>query len=247
VRIADGKQTLQVVRRGHPPVFLLTLPAWRLGVKNGSPGPIMLEGWTGDSRWVLFAVDPYSSASIVADGIQLEAVATGAGGRVRVAYGLGYPDYRTWCGGRLVVTAGFDRIATHNKRLLVTGPPGWRPRPLLPARGRAFGSVACAPDGRSLVVQSQPESDDADFFATRWQLWRVGLDGRATRLTTPPPGYADESPRIASDGTVYFVRSKKGRGRLYALRHGRLVGPLLSLGYQLGYYGHQDWRFTITR
>lgn len=137
----------------------------------------MLEGWTGDSRWVLFAIDQYGS--LVADGIRLEAVAVGAG-------------------------------------------------------------------GRSVVVQSQPESDDARFFHTHWALWRVGLDGRATRLTRPPPGYADESPRLSADGTIYFVRSRHGRGKLFALRGRRLVGPLLSLGYRLGYYGHQDWGYTVT-
>jgi len=247
VRIAHGNQTLQVVRNGHPPVFLLTLPAWSLGAKNGSPGPIMLVGWTGDSQWVLFAIDPYNSASLVADGIRLEAVALGAGGRVHVAATLDYPDYRAWCGGRLVIVAGYDRIATHNKRLIVTGPPGWRVRPLIRAPGRAFGSVACAPDGRSVVVQSQRDSANGSFFATRWQLWRVGFDGRATRLTHPPAGYADESPRISSDGTIYFVRSKEGRGKLFALRGGKLVGPLLSLGYSLGYYGANAWPYTVTR
>jgi len=37
--------------------------------------------------------------------------------------------------------------------------------------------------------------------------------------------------------TVLLVRSRKGVGKLYALRRGKLVGPLLSLGY----YGHQTW------
>jgi hypothetical protein len=92
-------------------------------------------------------------------------------------------------------------------------------------------------------VQSQRESDNASFFATRWALWRVGLDGtRRRRLTSPPTGDADESPRFAADHrTLLFVRSRKGVGRLYALRNRRVVGPLLSLGYSLGYYGHQAW------
>src|SRR5439155_1760149 len=83
-----------------------------------------------------------------------------------------YPDYLAWCGERLVFTAGLDRVATHNKRLLVAGPPAWRPRPLWAAPTRAFGSLACAPDGRAVAVLSQPASDNASFFATRWQLWR---------------------------------------------------------------------------
>jgi len=48
-------------------------------------------------------------------------------------------------------------------------------------------------------------------------------------------------------GVVYFVRSSHGNGKLYALQGGRLVGPLLSLGYSLGFYGHQAWPYTVTR
>src|SRR5262249_36418663 len=135
---------------------------------------------------------------------------------------------------------------TNTKRLLVASPPDWRARPLVDAPGRAWGSVACAADGRSVVVQSQRQSTDADFFATRWALSRVGLDGRQTRLTSPPAGYADESPPLSRDGrTLYFVRSHDGNGRLYALRGGRAFGPLLSLGHQLGYYGHRDWPYAV--
>jgi hypothetical protein len=145
-----------------------------------------------------------------------------------------------------VFTGGRDRIATNTKRLLVASPPDWLPRPLVSARGRAWGSIACAPDGRSVVVQSQRKSVDANFFATRWALWRVGLDGTRTRLTSPPAGSADESPRFSPDRrTLYFVRSKGGRGSLYALRGGRVIGPLLPLGYQLGFYGHRDWPYAV--
>jgi hypothetical protein len=113
------------------------------------------------------------------------------------------------------------------------------------APGRAFGSMACAPNGTSIVVQSQAASSNASFFATHWALWRVGLDGSTTQLTHPPAHHADESPELAG-GVLYFVRSTKGNGKLYALQDGKLVGPLLSLGYSLGYYGHQDWRYTVT-
>jgi hypothetical protein len=155
-------------------------------------------------------------------------------------------DYLRWCGGRLVFTAGGDRIATHNKRLLADTPPAWRPHALVHTPGRAWGSLACARHGRSLVVQSQPERNNAYFFATRWSLWRVDFDGSRRRLTSPPRGYADESPRISRDGTtILFVRSRRGVGKLYAVRHGKFLGPLLSLGYSLGYYGHQDWWQTM--
>ena len=116
--------------------------------------------------------------------------------------------------GRWLYTAGFDRIATHDKRLLIARPPAWKPRLLWNAPDRAFGSIACAPDGRSVAVQSQRSSDNGRFFATRWQLWRVGLDGSRSLLDRPSPGFADESP--------LWTR----------------------LGYSLGYYGHHDWQLA---
>jgi len=216
-------------------------------VPAGTPGPLELVGWSRDGDWLLFYIDPMGSASLAADGLELRVVRV-AGGKAHAVTGLlAYADYRAWCGNRLVLTAGGDRIATTNKRLVVTGSPSWTVRPIVHAPSRAWGSLACAPDGSYVVVQSQRASGEAYFFATHWALWRVGLDGRKRRLTSPPTGYADESPRFSYDGrTILFVRSRKGVGRLYALRDGKLTGPLLSLGYQLGYYGHQDWWATMS-
>lgn len=219
-------------------------------IPAGSPGPIELKGISPDRRWILYAIDPMGSASLAADGLTLQAVST-TGGRSRtVASGLLYSDYRAWCDFRtLVITAGGDRIATNNKRLVVTGPPTWRPHLLVHMPTHAFGSVVCAPDGESVVVQSQPQSADGSFFHTRWHLQRIWFyDGAQKTLTHPPLGYADESPHFSPDErTIYFVRSKRGIGELYALRAGKLVGPLLSLGYSMGYYGANAWPYTVRR
>lgn len=155
---------------------------------------------------------------------------------------LAYSDYMTWCGNRLVFTGGGNRLATTNKRLLVASPPAWRARPLLRTPTRAWGSMACAPDGRSLVAQSQPTSNNYNFFATKWELWRVGMNGSQRRLTSPPPRSADESPRFSRNGrSIFFIRSRHGVGSLFTLQGRRLSGPLLRLGYNLGYYGHRSW------
>jgi hypothetical protein len=239
VRIAGEKQVIQVDGRG-----VLSFPRWRPFAKNGSPGPLMLFGWSGDSRWVFFAVDPMGSQSIIADGVKLQAVSVD--GAVRdIAPALANDDYRAWCGGRLVLTAGVDRIATHNKRLVIASPPQWKTQRLVRDPRRAFGSLACMPDGRSVVAQSQPASSDANFFHTHWSLWRVAFDGTQRRLTSPPPGYADESPHF-SGNTLFFVRSRRGVGRVYALRDGKLLGPFATL-YGLGYYGHHDWEYSVRR
>jgi WD40-like Beta Propeller Repeat len=214
----------------------------------GEPGPLGLVTWSPDGRWLFFYVDPMGSASIAADGLELRALRVADGHVATVATMLMYPDYLTWCGASLVLTGGGDRIATHHKRLLVARAPDWRPKLLWAAPKRAFGSLACAPDGRSVAVLSQADSDNGYFFATRWELWRVGLDGSHALLDQPPAGFADESPRFAPDGrSLLFVRERHGVGSLMLWRAGRLFGPIASLGYSLGYYGHHDWELSWRR
>jgi len=136
------------------------------------------------------------------------------------------------------MTAGGDRIAAHHKWLIVTGPPTWRAHVLLRDPKRAFGALACAGDN-AVVVQATRDLgiNYSKVMFPRWALWRVGFDGSARVLDTPPPGSSDDSPRVSRDGAVVFVRSHKLRGTLYAL--GR--GPLVGVGSDAGYYGHHPW------
>ncbi len=224
--VLDGRVVL-TVRESYA-----TVPA-------GVPGPIELFGVSPGRTWVLYAIDPQGSASLAADGLTLEAVPA-AGGKPRtVEFGLADASYRAWCGGRLVATAGGDRITTHAKQLVVTGPPAWRATPLARTSGRAWGSLACVPGSRAVVVQSQRAGADP-----HWALWHVGLDGSQQRLTSLPAGSADDSPRFAG-GILYFVRSHAGAGSLYALRDGELLGPLVSLGPDLGAFGNDDWPYSV--
>lgn len=245
-----AKQTIWISDRQSGrarPVFSETEYYTSIG-PGDTPGPIKLLGWSGDDRWLFFTIDPGGSGSIAADGLALRVVSAAGGAVHRLGTMLPYSDYLAWCGGRLVFTGGGDRVATHGKRLLVAGPPRWRPRPLTNEPGRSFGSLACASNGDSLAVLSQRSSADPRFFATRWQLWRIGLDGSRELLDRPPAGWADESPRWSSDGrSLLFVRERKGFGRLMLWRSGRVIGPIASIGYSLGFYGHHDWPFTWQR
>jgi hypothetical protein len=228
-------------RTGATRTIYRVLESYR-SIPAGAPGPIMLFRWSGDGRWLFFAIDPQGSASLAADGLPLQVISTKGGRPHRLGMTLAYSDYLTWCSGRLVFTGGGDRLATTNKRLLVASPPAWRARPLLETPNRAWGSLACAPNSRSLVAQSQPRSEDYNFSATKWELWRVGMNGSRRRLTSPPPHSADESPRFSRDGrSIFFVRSRRGLGSLFTLRGERLSGPLLRIGYSFGYYGHRCW------
>jgi hypothetical protein len=211
-------------------------------IPGGVPGPIVLEGAVDSGRWILFAIDPMNSQSLAADGLTLRAVSTRGGPPKTVTAGLLNEDYRTWCGGRLVAVAGFDRIANHNKWLITARPPDWRPHVLLKSPHLAFGSLACGADGRSVVVQSAA-AGGVNMARVRpgWSLWRVGFDGSRAQLTSPPRGGSDESPQLVGS-TIYFVRS----GRLYASRGRALLGPLLQLPPTDGYYGHRAWPYTLT-
>src|SRR5262249_54153369 len=122
-------------------------------------------------------------------------------------------------------------------RLLAAAPPAWRPRPAWDDRSRSFGTVAC--HGRTLAVLSQRSSTSAGFFTTRWQLWQVAP---RRELDAPPAGSADESPQWSRDGrSLLFVRERNGYGRLMLWRSGHVFGPIASLGFSGGYYGHHDW------
>jgi hypothetical protein len=205
-------------------------------------GPIMLRKLSGDGKWLFFSIDSYASASIAADGLDLLVVSTQGGPVHRLGVTLVHRDYLTWCSGRLVFAAGPDRIAIHAKRLLVASPPNWRPRPLWNDPTRSFASPTCEPDGTGVTVLAQRSSVNARFFATRWQLWQVGLDGTHNLVDAPPAGWADEQPTWSPDGnTLAFVRERNGYGRLMIMRQGKVLGPVVQLGYQLGYYGHHDW------
>jgi hypothetical protein len=211
-------------------------------IKNlRSPGPIELLGWSRDDRWIFFAVDPGASGSIAADGLLLQVVPAAGGKPHELGIMLPNLDYLAWCGGRIVFSAGKDRVAAHGKRLLAAAPPSWTPERLVRSPGRSWGSLACRPGSRSLVAQSQRSSTNPNFFGTHWALWQVGLNGSQRQLTHPPAGSADESPRFSRDGrTLLYVRTRHGHGVL-RFRRDDEDEPLLSLGYNPGYYGYRGW------
>jgi hypothetical protein len=220
----------------------------RLVFSRHEDGPAVPLSLSPDGRWLVFAIDPMSSGSIMADGLDLLIVSTQGGALHHLGVALAYPDYLAWCGGRLVYVQGRDRVAIHAKRLLVASPPAWRAHSLWPAPGLSFASPACDPARASVAVLVQRSSTDARFFDTRWQLWRVGLDGSRTLLDRPPTGSADESPLWAPDGgALAFVRERKGQGQLAVLVGRDIYGPLAELGYSLGFYGHHDWSLQWRR
>ena len=201
---------------------------------------IALDGTTPDGRWIFYALDRFASASLAADGLQVRAIRAAGGRSYPIATGLVYGSYRGWCDGRLVMTAGFDRDTTTNKWLVTASPPTWRARVLVKSTQRAFGELTCTSNG--VIVQSTAASDEG-YRSPHWSLWHVGWNGKLRRVTTPRKGVSDESPQYVG-GVLYFVRS----GSLFALRGGRLVGPLLRVPRVApGFFGHTDWSYSVRR
>jgi hypothetical protein len=201
---------------------------------------VALDGTSPGGKWILYAIDRFASASLAADGLPVRAIRAAGGRSSPVATGLIYASYRSWCDGRLVMTAGFDRDATTHKWLITSSPPAWGSPALVKDPTRAFGSLSCASGG--VVVQSTTASVEG-FRSPHWSLWHAAWNGRLRRLTSPPEGASDESPQYV-DGVLYFVRA----GSLYALRGTRLLGPLLRVPrVRPEFFGHTDWAYGVRR
>ena len=212
----------------------------RVAFRHRENGPVVVLSLSPDRKWLVFAIDPFSSGSIMADGLQLQIVSTHGGAPHPLGLSLAYRDYITWCGAGVVYVRGGDRIATDVKQLVYAAPPLWHGRQLWRDAQRTFASPTCAPTNDMVAVLTQGSSTNARFFSTRWQLWSVTLDGARRPLDIPPAGYADESPAWSPSGDMLgFVRERRGNGVLVVLSRG--VKRIAALGYSLGFYGHHDW------
>ncbi|MGH7897790.1 MAG: hypothetical protein ACREQQ_07550, partial [Candidatus Binatia bacterium] len=203
---------------------------------------------------VLFTQPLLPAISANLDGLPLERVAARSGWAERVLQAvLRYDEFLADCGRRLVVAAGPDRYTTRAKRLVLVGPPGWRPRDLSGDRTRSWVSPSCSPDGRWAVASAGRNWIERRFGLERRSIWRLSLDGHVRgRLTSPPRGATDELPRFAGDDrSILFVRTRflrssgptelAARGQLFLWRDGRVEGPLADLGTTDNYYGRYGW------
>ena len=245
-------------------IWLLRPPRMRprllYSVPHGLDMPPYLAAVSPDGRAVFFwpFVDHAISANL--DGLPLEVVTGSAPSPRRIVPAmLAIRGYLSWCGHGLVAAAGFDRMATLHKSLIVAAPPRWRTRTLARAGPLSWISPACSPDGRTVAAAAGPNREDVPFGREARSIWLVRLDGRLrTRLTPPPPrGESDEVPQWSADGRfIVFVRagpttkSAAARGRLYLVettgRH-RLYGPLADLGLGSNYYGEYGWSWDRSK
>jgi hypothetical protein len=111
-------------------------------------------------------------------------------------------------------------------------------------------------NGDTVVAAAGPNGWEHRFGQEHRSLWELAPSRE--RLTSPPAGWTDEYPRVLSDGSVLFVRTRETAGAETTTLHASLdryadgvVRPLASLtlttplldvqSFDPNYYGHYGW------
>lgn len=216
-----------------------------------------LAGWSPDARWLLYWPQSMCSASLAADGYPLYAVASGGGGRpVRaVAQMLLFPDFLSWCGGRLIAASTPSRETQLDSKLVQTGPPEWRQRTIDHPRSLSWVSPSCSASGRWLVAAAGRNSQNARFGAQDRSVYLLRPAGAVVRRLAQagPADVSDEAPRFSRNGRwVLFVHTRVAiagssaysRDTVELMRASGAGGviPVLSFtSTDFSYYDHFDW------
>jgi hypothetical protein len=166
----------------------------RVATATGSDPRPIVAALDGRGR-VLWWDDPFSSASVAADGLSLYANGT------RLAQTLVFPDYIARCGSKLAVSAANDRYTTDGKRILLDGRDVSRDSAL------SWVSPSCNASGL-LVAAAGPNLGQPrighDEHRAIWEL-----EPRRVQLSHPPARWTDENPRVLPDGSILFVRTRE--------------------------------------
>ena len=219
-----------------------------------------LSGWSPDGRWLLYWPQSICSASLAADGFPLYAVAASGAHRPAraVAQTLLYPDFVTWCGGRLIAASMPDRETELGGKLVQSEPPAWRPRTIENPRPLSWVSPSCSASGRWLVAAAGSDRQTS-FGAEHRSVYLLRPDGAVVRRLSQPTaaGQSDEAPRFSRDGRrVLFVRSRVVTAGTSAYSNDtvevtRTTGtgtPVALFSFTSGdvsYYDHFEWPTEI--
>lgn len=196
--------------------------------------------------------DPQGSGSIAADGITL------FDGRTPLAPTLVFPDYVALCGSRLAYAAGHDRYTTFGKRIVLDGRDVSRDTSL------SWVSPSCDASGLLVAAAGRNWHEKYIGRGENRSIWELAPVRR--RLTAPPPGWTDESPRVLPDGSVMFVRTREtavkqpqnwrvtDHGRIELIANGRTtwIATTSWSAEEIGaddryanYYGHYGWPWLV--
>ncbi|HEX3689405.1 MAG TPA: hypothetical protein VHV28_06900 [Solirubrobacteraceae bacterium] len=263
----DGKQVATDSSGCIPPGFDLDTAAVDTGAArvaaSSKTSLSTFAGWSPDGRWLLYWARSMCSASLSADGWPLDAVpVSGAHAPVRaVGHMLLFPDYLTWCGGRLIAAETPTRETQLRSKLVTTGPPAWHQRTFVSAQHLSWVSPTCAPSGSLLAAAAGPSSPHSEFGLQHRSIWLLTPAGKMVRrLTTPPAAnLSDEAPSFSRDGRwLLFVRTRIFARGTVSSSHDTLElvpasrsGPALTIpiaaftSNDFSYYDHFSWPSEI--
>jgi Tol biopolymer transport system component len=238
----DGSDALELLNAGKP-----------------SPDGFIRAGWSSDGSRILFWPDPVFSASILADGVPLEAISINGGKPYTLtAEMLLHSDWMDSSGGGLLaVTEGGDRETWTNKHIAVVDPASGNKMRLTDDKTAAF-SPAWSADGQHIAYVAAPDigavggGNEAKAGAAKRRIWAMDHDGANQRQLTSDPAYRDERPLWSADGrnlifarldnatdnaSIWLMPSEGGEPR----RVVDVLGALPPESTWFGYYGHIDW------
>jgi Tol biopolymer transport system component len=250
-----------------PPGFALDTVSVRTGATHvavrSRTSLSTFAGWSPDGKWLLYWARSMCSASLSADGWPLDAVpANGARAPARaIGHMLLFPDYLTWCGGRLIAASTPSRETQLRSRLVITGPPAWHQRTIAPATRLSWVSPTCSPSGSMLAAAAGRNITNPGFGVQHRSIWLLTPGGKLVReLTTPPASdLSDEAPAFSRDGRwILFVRthvvtagmSSSSRDTLELVRVARTgAAPAIPIvtftSNDFSYYDHFTWPSEI--
>lgn len=224
-----------------------------------NPDPLatqsLLAGWSAGEQHILFWRGLEMSASLMAGGLPLMAIPTGAGEPVELADAvLVYDDFIASApqGARIAVPAGGGRESwTHKRIALVEAGNG--ELTYLTGEDVAAFSPSWSPDGSRIAYVAAPDigpvagGEPAREGIRKRRIWAMDADGSNPRQLTNDPKYRDERPLWSADGSyILFPRLVDEQASLWLMRadgneQHQVVDELTPSPGQFGYYGYVEW------
>ncbi|MDR3540626.1 MAG: biopolymer transporter Tol [Desulfosporosinus sp.] len=178
---------------------------------------IIVAAWWPDGTGLLYSLDPSYSASLAADGLELQSLKLGDSQPKALTYGL---VYRNWLSflpqGQLLMVAGGNRPVWFEKSLAICDPATGNIRNLTNPKGVVAIDPAPSPDGSKIAfIAAQNLGNDtwgfsdsdklSDWIATR-TLWIENLDGSGAH-PLKAAGTGIYQPEWSKDGTqIMYVQ-----------------------------------------
>ncbi|AET67794.1 periplasmic component of the Tol biopolymer transport system [Desulfosporosinus orientis DSM 765] len=211
----------------------------------------LFAAWQPDGQGVLYWPDPAYSASLAADGLELQSLRWGESQPQVLPCGLAYRHWLSFFpDGRLLMVAGGGRSLWSEKRLAVCETETGNTKILPNPAGSVATDPAPSPDGKQIAfVAAQNLGKEtggfkepgqlAEWVATR-RLWLENSDGsgahplKAAGGGIYQPSWSQDGSAILyiRDNSLWLVEVKSEKAQ-------RIIGPFPDWSKDLfGYYGY---------